>query len=132
VKFAPTLVTFPVPLTGLTASTLYAIVTAPSGASGTQDYTWTKSNQTSGAFTSTNGTAWTTQTYGFQFQVFDQSAVGPLMATWEDAGSRWVWIGYSTSASMRFLSEYTAAQASGYIQSNRTLTYSGTTLIGVA
>lgn len=131
VTFAPAFDVFPVPLT-VTPSTMYAIVTAPSGNSGTQDYTWGKSNQTSGAFTSSTGSSWSSQTYGLEYQVFDQSAVGPLTATWEDAGARWCWFSYSAANQLQKLSEYTAAQASGYLQSNRTFTYSGNLLVGVS
>lgn len=129
VRFAPISVAFPVPLT-VTPSTTYFIVTAPSGQSGTQDFTWAKSNQTSGAYLSTNGTTWSSQTYGLQYGVYDQSATGPLTATWEDAGARWIWLGYSSSL-INKLAEYTVAQNSGYIQADRTLAYSGTSLVSV-
>jgi len=128
IAFGPTYLLFPLPLT-VTASTVYFLVATPP-ASGT--YTWAKSNQASGTYTSTNGTLWTAQTYGLEYQIFDQSATGPLTATWEDAGSRWLWLGYNASNQVSKLSEYTVAQASGYVTSNRALSYSGTLLTGVA
>lgn len=126
------LVVFPVPVTGLTAGTTYAIVIGPSGASATQDYTWAKSNQTSGAYTSANGSSWAAQAYGFQFAVYDQSALGQLVATFEDAGARWTALTYNTNGTPHTLSEYTAAQGGGYLQATRTFTYSGTQLTAVS
>jgi hypothetical protein len=131
-NFAPSFVTIPLPLAGLTASTAYFLVTGPAGPNGTNCFSWSKSNQVTGAYTSTNGTTWTAQAYGMRFEIFDQSVTGPLTCTWEDAGARWTWLGYNASNQMNALSEYTAAQNAGYLQANRTLTYSGTSLIGVA
>lgn len=127
VAFAPTFVTFPLPITGLTPSTVYFLVISPCGT----NFPWFLSNQTSGAYTSSNGTTWTAQTYGMLFFIFDQTATGPLTCTWEDSGARWTWINWSGTL-LHQLSEYTAAQNSGYLQSDRTLNYSGWTLNGVA
>jgi hypothetical protein len=132
VSFAPSFVVFPLPLTGLTPSTTYFLVTAPAGPDATHCYQWNKSNQASGAYTSSNGTSWTAQAYGFQFKVFDQSVVGPLTAIWEDSGARWSWMQFTAAGLLQELSEYTAAQGGGYLQSNRVFTYSGNQLTGVA
>lgn len=114
----------------VTASTTYWIVVAAVG--DPSDYfSWSKSNQASGASTSANGTTWATQTYGLLFQVYDQSTVGALTHTFEDSGARWTGLGY-TSNQLTKLQEYTVAQNAAYIEANRTLTYSGTSLIGVA
>jgi len=126
---SPVPLSIPLPAT-ITASTTYWIVTTAVG-NVSNLYSWSKSNQTSGASTSTNGTAWSAQTYGLLYQVFDQTATGSLTHTFEDAGSRWTAMGY-TGNQLTSMQEYTAAQASGYIQSSRTLSYSGTQLIGVA
>jgi hypothetical protein len=128
VAFGPAYLTFPLPLT-VTANTVYFLVAAPP-ASGA--YTWNKSNQTSGVYTSTNGTAWTAQTYGLEYLIYDQTATGPLTATWEDGGARWSWLNFGGTGLLADLSEYTTAQASGYVVSNRALSYSGTLLTGVA
>lgn len=129
IGFGPTLLVFPLPLT-VTASTVYFLVAAPP-ASGA--YTWTKSNQVSGAYTSTNGTTWTAQAYGLEYQIYDQTVTGPLTAIWEDGGARWSWLNINAvSGQLTQLSEYTVAQASGYVQSDRNLSYSGTLLTGVA
>lgn len=125
-------VTVPLPATGLTASTTYWLVVAPAG-DATNNYAWTRSNQTSGASTSTNGTSWAAQTYGLIFQVFDQSATGLPTATWEDSGARWTWTGYTTTGEIAQFAEYTVGQtAAGYVQSARTFAYSGGLLTTVA
>lgn len=120
----------PLPAT-VTASTTYWIVTTAVGSAGNL-FSWSKSNQTSGASTSANGTAWTAQAYGLLYQVYDQTATGNLTHTFEDSGARWTGLGYNTNNSVKSLQEYTVAQSSGYIQANRTLTYSSGLLIGVA
>lgn len=117
-------------LATVTASTTYWIVTTAVG-DPSDLYSWSKSNQTSGASTSTNGTTWTAQTYGLLFQVYDQSTSSGLVHTFEDAGARWTGLSYNTSNQITRVQEYTAAQASGYIQANRALSYSGALLTGV-
>lgn len=132
VQGAPLLVTFPLPVTGLAASTTYWLVLAPAG-DATYAYTWFKSTQTSGASTSTDGTTWTAQGYGLVFEVYDQTASGLLTATWEDAGARWTWTGYVTGTNqVQQYAEYTVGQtASGYMQSLRNFSYSNGLLTGV-
>lgn len=127
---SPAALSIPLPAT-VTASTTYWIVTTAVG-DPSNLHSWSKSNQTSGASTSANGTTWAAQTYGLLYQVYDQTASGSLTHTWEDAGARWTGMGYNATSQVTGLREYTVAQASGYIQANRTLTYSGTLLIGVA
>jgi hypothetical protein len=127
----PATVTVMLPVTGLTASATYWIVTAAQG-DPSDFYAWSKSNQASGASTSTNGTAWTAQAYGLLYAVWDQSAVQPLAGTWEDSGARWTSLSY-TSGQVTGLNEYTAGQAAtGYAVSSRALSYSGGALSGVA
>lgn len=121
----------PLPITGLTPSTTYWIVTQPDG-NVTFNFHWNRSNQASGASTSTNGTTWTAQTYGFMYQVFDQSIVAPEVFTWEDSGARWTWSGYDTMGHRIFYAEYTAGQtSSGYLQSFRELNYTSNLVSGV-
>lgn len=123
--------TLSIPLpASVTASTTYWIVTAAVG-DPSNLYAWSKSNQTSGASTSTNGTTWSAQTYGLLYQVYDQATSGTLTHTWEDSGARWTGMAY-TSNKLTSVQEYTVAQSSGYVGSSRALTYSGTSLIGVA
>jgi hypothetical protein len=125
----------PMPLTGLTASTTYWIVTQPAG-NVTFSYPWMKSNQTSGTSTSTNGTSWTAQTYGSMYQVFDQTVSGLLTHTYADSGARWTYTAYTTAAALNQISqysEYTVAQGSSqYVQSVRFYTYSNGLLTKVA
>lgn len=125
-------VTVPLPAVGLAASTTYWLVIAPAG-DATFNYAWAKSNQTSGASTSANGTTWAAQTYGLVFQVFDQSATGLPTATWEDSGARWTWTGYTASGEIGQFAEYTAGQtAAGYLQSTRAFTYTNGLLTAIA
>lgn len=125
-------VIYPLPATGLTASTTYWLVLASAG-NVTNNYTWFRSNQTSGASTSPTGVTWTAQTYGFKYAIFDQTASGLQTATWEDSGARWTAQTYSGTGEITTLAEYTVGQtASGYLQSYRTLTYTGGLLTGVA
>lgn len=114
---------YPLPATGLTAATQYWLVLQSTASAGS--YTWYQSNQASGASTSPNGTAWTAQTYGFVYQVFDQTAAGQLTAVWEDSGARWQALYYGTTGEVSSLGQYTLAQGGGYQQGYRTLSYSG-------
>lgn len=132
VVFAPQYVVFPLPLSGLTSSTVYFLVIAPAGVDATHCYQWSKSNQASGTYLSANGTTWAAQTYGSLFKVYDQSTVQPLVATWEDSGARWTWMQYNASGQLTELSEYTAAQGGGYLQSNRVFSYTNNVLTGIA
>jgi hypothetical protein len=127
----PTLIVVPTPVGGLTASTTYWIVVAAAG-NATYSYNWAKSNQTSGASTSANGTSWTAQTYGFIFQVYDQAVTGQQTATWEDAGARWTWTGRSATGLVNAYAAYTAGQTpAGYLQSYRAFTTSNGLLTAV-
>jgi hypothetical protein len=128
---SPSLAVFPLPITGLSPSTTYWIVTQAVG-NGTYNYQWGKSNQTSGTSTSTNGSTWTAQTYGSLYAVYDQTASGQLTAIWEDAGARWQALYYGTTGEVSALGQYTVAQNSGYQQGYRNLTYSNGLLQGVA
>lgn len=127
---SPAALSIPLPAT-VTASTTYWIVTTAVG-DASNFFSWSKSNQVSGASTSANGTAWTAQAYGLLYQVYDQTASGALTHTFEDTGARWTLFTYNASSQLTGLAEYTAAQASGYIQSNKTLSYSSGLLTGVA
>jgi hypothetical protein len=132
VAASPAIVTYPLPVTGLTASTTYWIVVAAAG-DASHFYGWHRSNQVSGASTSPNGTAWTAQTYGMLYQVYDQGVIPPLVASWEDNGARWVWFSFNGDSTLAEISEYTAGQtATGYMQSFRTLSYSNSSITTIA
>lgn len=119
------------PVTGLTASATYWIVVNQAG-DASDYFSWEYSNQTSGCSLSTNGTSWTAQSQGLLYQVYDQTAAGPLTGTWEDSGARWTGLSY-TSGLVTGLTEYTAGQtAAGYTAGKRTLSYSSGLLTGVA
>jgi len=128
----PAAVPVMLPVSGLSASTTYWIVAAAVG-DASDYFTWSKSNQTSGASTSANGTTWTAQSYGLLYAVYDQSPVPPLAGTWEDSGARWTALAYDGSAQLAGVREFTAGQsAAGYTASSRALSYSSGLVTGVA
>jgi hypothetical protein len=130
-QFLASNVSIPVPC-ALASGTVYWIVLAAVG-DASNFATWLKSNQTSGASTSTNGTSWTAQAYGLYYALWDQSAFLPLAHTWEDGGARWTSELYTGVNELSSLQECTVAQGSGqYVSSSRALTYSGSNLISVA
>ena len=126
-----TFVTIPLPASGLTPGTTYWIVTTPAGGA-TYSYTWHRSNQTSGASTSSNGTTWTAQTYGLQYRVFDRSVTGPQVATWEDGGARWTTTTWTAAQQIATFAEYTAGQTpAGYLQAYRAFAYTNGALTSI-
>lgn len=128
---APVIMTIPVPCT-VTANTVYHIVTNAVG-DPSNFYTWNKSNQVTGASTSTNGSTWTAQAYGLLYQEYDQAVIQPWRHTWEDGGVRWTRTGLNGVSGIGNLWEYTAGQtATGYIASLRTFTYTNGQLTSIA
>jgi hypothetical protein len=117
--------TWPLPVTGLSVSTQYWIVASWTGSTG-NTYTFTQSNQTSGTSTSTNGTAWTAQAYGIEYQVYDQTQTLPLTHTWEDNGMRITWLPVNTAGYIGSIEEFTqtVSETSG-LYSYRNINYSG-------
>lgn len=127
----PAATVIPLPA-AVSPSTAYWIVTSPAG-DATYSYAWGRSNQPAGASTSPDGVTWTPAAYGLLYQVWDQAPVLPLVGTWEDGGSRWTAQTVNGSGQPTTLAEYTAGQtAAGYLQSVRTLTYTGNDLTGVS
>ena len=124
--------TYPLPVTGLTPSTVYWMVT-PAAGNSTDHYNWYKSTATSGASTSTDGVTWTSQSYGFQYAVYDQTAVLPEYCTWEDGGRRWTATEPATAyGQLGRYSEYTTGQTTdGYLFSQRTFSYTNGLPTGV-
>lgn len=124
---------FPLPATGLSPSTTYWLVLAAAGTSSSNQYTWFRSASASGVSTSTNGSTWTAQAYGFRYSVYDQTSSGLLTASWEDSGARWTANTYNANGAESSYAEYTVAQGSNqYVQSFRSLSYTGGILTGVA
>lgn len=122
----------PIPVTGLSPSTTYWIVTQPAG-DASDYFTFYKSNQSTGVSTSTNGTSWTAQSYGILYACYNQSAVLPLQHTWEDAGARLTKLFTNSNATPGAIEEYTVAQGSGqFVYSYRVYAYSGTTMTGIS
>jgi hypothetical protein len=116
----------------LSPSTQYWLVIQAVG-DASDFYTWSKSNQTSGAATSANGTAWTAQVYGLIYTCFDQTATASLAHTWEDAGSRWTTWAENGNSQPTSLQEYTVGQGAGqYAYSSRSMSYVSGSLTAVA
>jgi hypothetical protein len=116
-------VSIPLPVS-VSASTTYWIV-LPAVGDASDFYQWFKSNQTSGASTSTNGTSWTAQTYGFLYTTIDQTPTFPLVHTWEDSGARWTTVTSNANGTPSQLQELTTAQGTNqYMYSSRSFTYS--------
>lgn len=116
--------TFPLPVTGLAASTTYWIVASAAG-DVSNYYTYNKSNQVSGASTSPDGVTWTAQAYGFLYQIFDLSATPPLLHTWEDSNARITRIFPNANATPGALEEYNVSQGTNqYVYSYRQYNYS--------
>lgn len=117
-------VLYPLPATALTPSATYWLVLAAAG-NASNSYSWYRSNQASGASTSSNGTTWSAQTYGFEYQIFNQAVSGMPVATWEDSGARWTVTTYDTLQQLATYAEYTVGQTTtGYLQSRRSYTFS--------
>lgn len=122
----------PLPVTGLTAATVYWIV-VPAVGNASNSYTMFRSNQTSGASTSVNGTAWTAQAYGFTYLVGDLTGFAQLRSLYDDNGARWTWYTYGTGNQSNITYVYNVGQtAAGYLQDSRTATYSNNILTGMA
>ena len=122
----------PLPVTGLSASTEYWVVMEAVG-DASDYFAFYKSNQTSGASTSTNGTSWTAQTYGLLYSAYDQTAVPPLVHTWEDSGARLTNLTANANATPNSIEEYVAAQGTNqYVYSYRTYTYGSGSVVKIA
>lgn len=130
------LIPIPLPQYGLTASTTYWIVAQAVG-DASDYFAWSKSNQISGASTSTNGASWTAQSYGLLYDVLD-NAVGSRQITHvsESSGARWNWLLLDSTGRVSALWEYSAGPTpGGYLVSTRTFTYSSAAsgiLLGVS
>lgn len=122
----------PVAASGLAPSTVYWIVISPAGTS-IAYYAWQCSNQTSGASLSSNGTSWSGEAYGLMYQVHDQTGtIWPPRFLLDDNGARTTAFTYNSAGQLATITEQVVTQSGGVLYSQRTLTYSGTTLIGVA
>lgn len=126
-------VVFLIPISGLTPSTTYHIITSPAGVAGTSYYVWQHNNQTAGALTSTDGADWNIQTYGLMYKVYDQAASGTIQYVMEDGGARWTQFGYSPQGLITSITEYTIDQTgSGNLYSTRTLSHTDELITGIS
>lgn len=131
---SPFWVSIPVQLFGVTTGSVYAIVVTAAGTA-THYYAMQQSNQTSGAATSPDGVTWTAQTYGFMYQVLDQSSAGngQVLTIYEDNGARVTQFTYNTNGTVASIVETTLSQSSSApLTSTRTLSYTNGVLTGVS
>lgn len=126
----PFWVSVPLAVTGLSPSAQYCLVVSGAGSSSAY-YVWQKSNQASGAATSSDGATWTAQPYGLMYQVYDTTASGQIQSLVDDDGARITNLTWS-GATLTGITEYTQAQGGGTLVSARTLTYSNGLLTGVS
>lgn len=125
-------VTVPLAASTLTPNTTYEVVTQLVGTAG-HYYVWQRSNQVTGSATSPDGTTWSPQTHGLMYRVYNQSATGQLMTIYEDNGDRTVSLTYNSVGGISQVVEYTVGQtATGYLQTNCTLSYTNGLITGVS
>lgn len=124
-------VSVPTAQTALTNATQYWFVFSAVG-DVSNFYAVSRTTAGSGASTSVNGTSWTTQAYGLYYNRFDTGVIAPLVHTYEDTGVRWTTFGRNANTSVSKLSEYNAAQNTGFFQSVRSFAYTGADLTGVS
>jgi hypothetical protein len=111
-------------------TTSYYLVVSPAGTA-TAYYVWQQSNRPSGALTAPDGTTWTSQSFGYMYQIFDNSGTtGPLTSMVDDDGARYLQLTY-TSGQLTGTTEYVQTQNGVGLTQTRTFTYSGNQLIGV-
>lgn len=117
----------------LSPSTTYHLVVAAAG-DASHYYVWQRSNQPSGASTSTNGTTWTAASYGLMYQTFVPSTTGArLQLITEDDGASWLSFAYDSYGQITTVTQYTTAQdPNAPLLVTSTLTYSNGRLTGVS
>lgn len=123
--------TIPLAASGLSPATTYFIVAEMTG-DASHYYAWQHDTSAVGAQTSPDGLAWTDQTYGLMYRVFDQSGgTGqlPLIVS-EDDGNRVNSLGYNLDGSLASIGTYTTSDA-GTVNYSAALTYTNGLLTGV-
>lgn len=124
----------PLPVTGLVPGVQYWMVFSQGDTTGV-NYRWVKATSTSGGVCvlSTNGTTWTSQSFGLSYILYSQTPspvqnIGSnVIGTWEDGGARWTIMYRKTTGTFEVnnfvtsMYEYTAGQAGNmsYVQSVR-------------
>jgi YD repeat-containing protein len=129
----PFWVSIPLSKLTLTPSTTYHLVVSAAG-DASHYYVWQRSNKTSGASTSANGTSWTAQGYGLMYQTFVPSTTGAqLQLITEDDGASWTSFAYDSLGQITTITRYTAAQdPNAPLLVTSTLTYTNGRLTGVS
>lgn len=129
---APFWLTVPLGASGLTGGTPYWLVVSPAG-SGSAYYVWQESNQTTGASLSATGTSWTAQTFGFMYQVYDQTGTAsPPLSLTDDNGARVTTFTYNATEQLTGITESVVAQNNTSFYSTRTIAYTGQYPTGVS
>jgi hypothetical protein len=129
---SPFWVSIPLSISGLTASTVYHLVTSITGTTG-HYYVWQKSNQTSGSSTSPDGVSWTPQNFGLMYQVYTQDgATGNLTTISEDGGAFVTSLTYNAQNLVSTVTQYVILQDGTTAITSGTLSYTNGLLIGVS
>lgn len=129
---APFWLSLPLAVSGLAASTEYQLVVSAAG-SATAYYVWQRSNTLFGASTAPDDATWTAQSYGYMYQIYDNSGTtGNATAITDDGGARFVQFTYNANDQPTSITEYTQTQNGAGITQTRTLAYSGTYVTGIS
>ena len=130
---SPFWVSVPLSLGGLTPSTDYHVATSMVGTSSNL-YVWQRSTQTSGAFTSTNGTTWIPAAYGMMYQLFEPGGNSTSVRLInEDDGARTTQFSYDSNDQLISLVQFTQTQGgSGSFLTTPTFTYTNGLITGVS
>lgn len=129
---SPFWVQIPLFATGLTATTVYHLVTSITGTTG-HYYVWQKSNQTNGCSTAPDGINWTAQNFGLMYQVYSQDgATGNVTSISEDGGALITIITYTAQNTPATITQYATLQDGSTISSSGTLSYTNGLPIGVS
>lgn len=132
---APFWVSVPLTVNGLTSSTDYHVAVAMTATGPNHYYAWQRSNQTSGAFTSVDGTSWIPQTYGMMFRQYTSGGGASLSVKLinEDNGARTTQLSYDGSDQLTALTQLTISQGgSGSFSATPTLTYTNGLITGIS
>lgn len=121
----------PLAAANLTGGTVYWLVVSAAGGASTY-YVWQQSNQTTGAAVSSGGTTWNPESYGFMYQLYDQTGASwPPLSMTDDDGAKVTTFTY-TSGKLATITESVVAQNNTSFFSSRTISYSGVLPTGVS
>jgi hypothetical protein len=122
---------FPLGASGLTAGTVYHLVTNLVGTAG-HYYAWQQSTAGTGAATSPDGTTWTGQPFGLMYQVYGPGGTGLLQTITEDNGAQLTTLSYDSLNRLTGIQVSVLGQDGNFITSSGTLAWSNGLVTGVS